>query len=289
MEIGNFEEAKEYLYRNRENYTVEYPHKAGKECYIFFSSNGLYAENDFKKFKQNIWEDDRYEWQSITQSIKNQKTIGKIIYVRDIYKKFYIHGINFQIDDIDKLIDVLRSITDGYVVTTIGISSGGYLAVICAALLNAKRAFSFSGQFNIENHLQETDLLLCRQDAKREKYLDIMWLLKRYPHVPIYYFCPIGCEHDFLNYQMVKGQENVRSFLFQEKKHAATVYPFNFPDLLLKSNECLDALFHHYQGKAISKKQFFRKTVTVKGFFRLVRHTCKMKFRISILKEKWTV
>ena len=86
MGIGNLEEAKEYLYRNRENYTVEYPHTAGKECYIFFSSNGLYAENDFQKFKQSIWEDDRYEWQSITQSIKNHKTIGKIIYVRDIYK-----------------------------------------------------------------------------------------------------------------------------------------------------------------------------------------------------------
>ena len=102
--------------------------------------------------------------------------------------------------------------------------------------------------------------------CKREKYLDIMWLLKRYPNVPIYYFCPIGCEHDFLNYQMVKDQESVRSFLFQEKKHAATVYPFDFPDLLIKSNEYLDALYHHYHGKAISKKQFFSKTVTVKVF-----------------------
>lgn len=286
MHTEKIEELKKLYYNKKSNYMEEYANQKGKLCYIFFSSNGLYDDN---KFEKTIIENDRFEWKSIAQAIKTRKPVGKIIYVRDIYKKFYIHGINSNIDSIDKLITELELITKGYEVTTVGISSGGYLAVISAILLNAKRAFCFSGQFNIETHLEKDDLKLCKDNSEKKKWLDIMHLVKYAPNTPIYYFCPIGCEHDYINYQMIKNESNVKAFLFPDKNHAATVYPFNFPDLIMKENNKLDKLYQHYSGKVINKNFFYIKTVTLQGFGMFLSHIFQTRFQISNLKKKWNV
>lgn len=285
----NLERVKEKIYTDYDNWYEECPHANGKKCYIFFSSNGLYPDSTAEELQQILVNKNRFEWKSIANAFKYHKDLGKIIYVRDIYKAFYIYGISKQLDSIDKVIGKLKELTSGYEVTTVGISSGGYMAVVCAEALNAERTFCFSGQFDIESHLQHVDLIYCKSVEEKKKYINILNIIKQYPRIPIYYFCPIGCGHDYVNYQMVKDEKNVRSFLFPDKVHAATVYPFNFPDLLFLSNTRLDKLDKKYQEKIINKNVFYLQTVSLRGVITFLWYIYKTKFRRELLKKKWDV
>ena len=287
--MSKFAEAKAKIYVNNINYVEEYVHQDGKQCYIFFSSNGLYEDKSVEEIEKILIEKDRYEWKNLANSFKYHTDLGKIIYVRDIYKAFYIYGINQQLDSIDKIAEKLKELTVGYEVTTVGISSGGYMAVISAVALGAKRAFCFSGQFDIAERLQESDLMYCKSLDEKKKYINIVNLIKQNPSIPIYYFCPIGCQHDYDNYMRIKDIKSVRAFLFPDKVHAATVYPFNFPDLIFKTNIKLDKLNKLYLNQTINKKIFYIKTVTVRGFFTLVVYIWRTRFRIELLKKKWDV
>lgn len=285
----NLKAVKEKIYTDYDNWFEEYPHANGKKCYIFFSSNGLYPDSTAEELRQTLVDNGRYEWKSMANAFKYHKNLGKIIYVRDIYKAFYIYGINKQLNSIDKVVEKLRKLTEGYQVTTVGISSGGYMAVVCASALKAERAFCFSGQFNLKNHLKELELEYCNASEERRKYINVLNFIKQNHEIPTYYFCPVGCEHDYRNYLIVKDEENFKCFLFPDKVHAATVYPFNFPDLLFLPNVRLDRLCGDYLGKEINKNMFYMKTVTLRGFVTLVSYILRTKFRMDLLKRKWDV
>ena len=75
------------------NYRIEYNETTDKnECVIYFSSNNIWFPNTEKAFQKSIVEEDRYEWQ------RNPYRIGKKnIYLRDIYKSWYVQGINYEL------------------------------------------------------------------------------------------------------------------------------------------------------------------------------------------------
>lgn len=287
MDINNKELMQQKIYEQKLNYKEEYPHSKGKKCYIFFSSNGIDKNITEDKYWDELAEKNKFEWKSIADSLKYHKDLGKIIYVRDIFKNFYINGINHKIDSIDKMLDFLGKAVKGYEVTTVGISSGGYLATISAIKLKAERAFCISGQFDIHSHLRNVDE--DRLSPDKRKYLSLQWLLEDNKGTPIYYFCPIGCEHDWNNYQLVQNDANVKTFMFPDKLHAATVYPFNFPDILFKSNQKMEKLAHHYDGKIINKNEFYLRTVTFKGLMLFIKHILTTRFDLRKLKKKWEV
>lgn len=283
----NIELMQKKIYNCENNYFAEYPNEGGKKCYIFFSSNGLDKNISEEHYWKELVEHGKYEWKSIANSLKYHNDLGKIIYVRDIYKKFYIDGISSRIDSIDKLLEILRVEIEGYDVTTVGISSGGYMAVISAIELNAERAFCISGQFDVHSHLRDFNVELLPKD--KEKYLNILWLLDKNDNIPIYYFCPIGCGHDRDNYELVKLDKNVKTFLFPDKIHAATVYPFNFPDILYMSNKKMGKLYEYYEGKIINKNDIYIRTVTFRGVLIFVRHIFQTRFNVSTLRKRWEV
>lgn len=74
---------------------------------------------------------------------------GMMIFVRDIYKTFYVKGINHDVSSIDALLELLEEKTAGYQIVTCGNSAGGYMAVIAGKHLSADRIFSFGGQWEI--------------------------------------------------------------------------------------------------------------------------------------------
>lgn len=280
-------EGKEYLYSHMINAEEEVVNEGGQKCYIFFSSNGLYEENSMEHFMQTMIEGNRYEWKSIACPLKRRKKMGKIIYVRDIYAKFYIRGINNKLSSIDKLVEYLKELTKGYQVTTVGISSGGYMATIAACKLQSERAFCISGQFDLTGRLAENEQ---KEFLKNNpSYYNIVHLMEENPAVPIYYFCPINCSHDYENYMRIKDIEHVKCFLFPDKLHASTVYPFNFPDLLYMSNERLERLCRHYAGKLIDKKEFLIRTMSISGWVEFLKRIFKSKFKISKIKSSWDV
>lgn len=96
----------------------------------FFSGNGLYYPNTISSFCKTVVEQNRYEWWNVGHSEEIVKQAGKIIYVRDVYKQFYVKGINVEINCIDKLCELLKELTMGMRVVTCGNSAGGYIAVI---------------------------------------------------------------------------------------------------------------------------------------------------------------
>lgn len=285
--IVDIESGKKYIYENNLNIEEEIVNSEGCECYIFFSSNGLHDNKSFHKFKNAIIIGNRYEWKSVAMALKKRKGIGKIIYVRDVYEKFYLYGSSGSLSSIDQVVDYLKTLAADYQVTTVGISSGGYMAVIAGCILNAKKVFCISGQFDLSNRLSKKDEEIFKQNNC--KYFNITDLIKANTQVSIYYFCPVNCKEDYENYARVKDIENVRSFLFPDTEHAATVYPFNFPDLLYLSNGKLDKLHKHYDCKLINKKFFLLQTMSIWGFLEFVKRLVKSKMSINYLKELWDV
>lgn len=80
--------------RAEANYVVEINDSAaaGNLCVIYFTSNALYYPNTEASFTKSVIEKDYYEWRSNVPI-----TAFKQIFVRDIYKQWYLQGINNQI------------------------------------------------------------------------------------------------------------------------------------------------------------------------------------------------
>lgn len=142
---------------------------------IFFTSNGLYYPNTEEEFTQKVILEDRYEGENISRHRKIRQYYERIIFVRDIYKQWYVNGINPRYNTADKVAELLEELTHGLKVTTFGGSAGGYAAVLFAYLLKAERFFSISGQFSITHQINEGApfILMNASDSAKNKYYNI--------------------------------------------------------------------------------------------------------------------
>lgn len=294
MEFTTIEEAKKYVHDTYDNILVEDVHPGGEYCYIFFSSNGICDEEPLEKYTEALIEKGRYEWTSIAGAVKKHKSTGRCIYVRDAYKCFYIHGVSAECNSIDKTVERLASLVSDrkFKIVTIGISSGGYMSVICGIKLKAYKIFNISGQYVLGSRIPE---VYDEFVSINPSYGSTVDLIKEYnissdsDKSDIYYFCPIGCDHDREQYGQVKDIPCIKTFLFPDKIHAATVYPFNFPDLLMISRKKLDRLYHIYEGELINKKGFLLRTMSLSGWAEFIRRACKSKLNVGNMKRVWDV
>lgn len=148
---GNTVVAEEY---EGNNYVVWNGSRKKKSALILFSSNALYYPDDEKTFIQTICKKDRYEWKRIGKLLFMKRRYSKIIFVRDIYKSWYVKGINATYNSIDKLALLLKELTEGYdEVACCGVSAGGYAASVCGILIGAARVISVSGYWNLTEKL----------------------------------------------------------------------------------------------------------------------------------------
>ncbi|HAU87813.1 MAG TPA: hypothetical protein DCW90_20700 [Lachnospiraceae bacterium] len=132
---------------HRDNYEViDYDNT--NICYVFFSSNGLFFPDTIKEFQEKIVDKNRYEWKRMASSKEIVVKSGRHIFVRDIYKQWYAKGISYLINSVDKMVLLLKQLTEGYDVITVGSSAGGYMAALMAAELSAKACFDFAGQIS---------------------------------------------------------------------------------------------------------------------------------------------
>lgn len=241
------------------NYACRINDVDNRKCYIYFSSNALYSLNDEKDFEKKIFENDRYEWMNRGPSEKPKKEI----FVRDIFLSWYVKGINSQLNNIDSVLEFLKNETAGYDVTTVGVSSGGYMAVIAAEYLSAERCFCNSGQFSLNNHnnhVEENPLL--KKNAENNKWYEAYKFIEK---TPVYYFYPDGCGHDGVQMQFVKNKKNVYIFKFRSKYHASTVLSVSLLELLSMNNDSLKELAEKYGNGKKSISQFWF-SVKMSGF-----------------------
>lgn len=244
------------VYRG-DNYKVVDLDNDSAVCLVCFSSNGLYYPNTVEEFEKQVMIRDAYEWENVCCSDRVIRYAHRIVFVRDIFKQWYVSGINETYHSIEGLCKLLEGLTSGYEVVTMGGSSGGYAAVVFGILLNAKKIYSFSGQFTIRDEVKDYFLLTRYQDEETySKYYELEELLKRNVKTPIFYFYPAGCRQDQEQFQYIEGCGQVYPFAFRYAQHANTMYGCNIPYILVKSEEEMRSLCENHKKKRFSKRKF---------------------------------
>ena len=252
FDIWNHDEPIAIEQYKKDNYMFR-AYSGGAYCVIFCSSNNIWFPNTEEAFRQSIIDKNRYEWTNF-----HLPNTGKEIFVRDIYKSWYVTGINTTVDSIDKLADFLQKETDGYKIILIGSSAGGYLASLLGALLKAEYVIAFSAQFELRNQWANAVNPFLRKyeaDYKRSKYYDLVTILRE-SDTPIYYIVPAKSEQDNYHYNHVKNIPCIRPIVFNNKHHGIVMFKGNLNRFLLLSQKELQMLYEKNGGKIISNINF---------------------------------
>ena len=237
---------------------------AGNKALVFFSSNGIYYPNTETEFADKIINLDYYDWLNIGRHRLIRRYFSKIVYVRDIYKQWYVTGINSRINSLQKLYEFLREELDGYDITTCGSSSGGYMAALMGSLLNAERIIDSSGQFDLSVTMgNEPFLDIMADDPGFKKYISIKDIIAEHTG-SIYYFYPARNEGDIIQNEHIKDT-GIKRFAMDSDKHSRTIRPVCYPYVLTISADKLDSLQKKYSGSMISESVFYRDTVPLKN------------------------
>lgn len=221
-----------------ENYKEIVVNEEIKTCYLFFSGNGIYYPNSKETFDNVIFQNDRYEWEHIAATLMDMNKVGKLIFFRDIFKTWYLKGINKDVNDINKLILLCKKLTEDYQIFTCGNSAGGYIATIIGMKLGAEAIYNFSGQWSIladfKNGIPEEYYYLWKEqnNDNYNKWFEIKNLQDN--SCPIFWFYSNYVKTDIIqkDYLVDSPSSKVYSFAVDSKYHGYTILP-----------ECYKAVF----------------------------------------------
>jgi hypothetical protein len=208
--------------RKLDNYKIiEGDVKNGK-CIVFFSGNGLYFPNTEQVLQHTI-ATNRYEWEKIAPT-----SYEKIIFIRDIYKQWYVHGINEEINSIALLYAFLLEEISGYQTTFIGSSAGGYAAVLLGEYCKADLIITLSGQFDLslEKQKKETNKLLYEFNETKHMILDNL----KNPN--IIYFNPLYSDIDRPQLEVAENNLKITIVKIKSSFHGVPFYPFALKKVL---------------------------------------------------------
>lgn len=206
------------VYQEHNNYLIEFDEKGDKEwCAVYFCSNDIYYPNTEEIFRKRIVEKNFFEWyhSRITKASKH-------IFIRDIFKQWYLAGINKDINTPEKLIEFLKKETEGYKVVTIGSSAGGYAAILYGSFINTQYILAFNPQFEIQSLLKRSteaiNPLLFRIKDQRRQYFDIIKFISK--GVKIFYFYSNASPWDIEQKNHInKDIPNLYTIAFRTKHH----------------------------------------------------------------------
>ena len=219
------------------NYKIVDNHEAdNKNCLIFFSGNGIYYPNTEDVFDEVIVKNDRYEWENIAKSPLVNKNCARIIFVRDVFKQWYVEGISEENNSIEKVFELLKKLTDGYAIETCGNSAGGYAAVLFGCLLKAKRIFTVSGQFFLpEPDVSRGLLLKHRNDSEYNHWYNLKNLVEHYAGEIVYIF-PAKCQQDKNQYNFIKDVANICCVPVDSASHGMGLMNLNYQYLFFNDS-----------------------------------------------------
>lgn len=206
------------VYQEQNNYLIEFDEKGDKEwCAVYFCSNDIYYPNTEEIFRKRIIEKNFFEWyhSRITKASKH-------IFIRDIFKQWYLAGISKNINNPKKLIEFLKKETEGYKVVTIGSSAGGYAAILYGSFINTQYTLAFNPQFEIQSLLKKSteaiNPLLFRIKDQRTQYFDIIKFISK--EVKIFYFYSNASLWDMEQKKHInKDIPNLYTIAFRTKHH----------------------------------------------------------------------
>jgi hypothetical protein len=249
------------LFENYKNGNIEVINlnNSSNKCLLLCSGNGLYFPNTDEEYINKIRKQNRYEWENIAKNKIIRKSFSKIIFIRDIYKQWYVTGINSKLNCVDKLVEYLKDETEGYKIIIAGSSAGGYTAVLLGVLLEAFRIITVSGQYNLWPFVDKNPLLeKYKNETTKSRYYDLRELLK-FNKTPILYFFPIKCEGDIEQYEFIKDDENILFFRIDSNKHGAGISGTQYPYIFSCEKEEIEKIYSRYREKIINGRKFYYK------------------------------
>ena len=203
------------IYDNNDNYNIKFHDGTGVQknlCIVYFSSNDLYYPNTPKAFEKSILTKDKYEWQR--NFLKNAH---KHVFLRDVQKQWYIEGISAKHNSPETVLALLKQLTEGFDVYTVGSSAGGFAALLFGSMLQAKRVYAFNAQLNLNliltNSQEDIDPLLFKYKNHRRSSF---YLLEPYLNESV----------DYFYFQSSKSDMDIRQYNALPRKNKLTRIPF---------------------------------------------------------------
>ena len=274
-----------------DNYRIEYAEESNlveKDlCVCYFSSHEIYYPNTLESFNYSIVEKDKYEWM-------NNKFINaqKHIFIRDIHKQWYFTGINENLNTPDKLLEFLKSETEGYRVQAVGSSAGGYAALLFGNLLKCERVYAFNAQFNLHKVLLKSNftndpILFEKKDAKEwAAYYDLSNFLTNKSNN--YYFQSCYSKIDFSQYISISedAKKNLKIIRFKTSNHGFPFLRINLKKLLLFTDDDLEKLVNKTFHPILFSFQLIGVTSTSLFVLKSLKDRFMKKRREYIMKNK---
>ncbi len=253
-------------YQSADGYLIEYDESNNKEhCAIYFSSNEIYYPNDEGTFRRSILEQNKFEWFGTRVPYAH-----KHIFLRDIQKQWYLTGINSGIDTPDKLLAFLKAETEGYKVTTLGSSAGGFAAVLFGSLLRARLMLSFNGQFQVHSLLNTSSesinpiLFRYKRANKLFEYFDTKSFITEGDN--IFYFYSNGSGWDCEQREHIRDK-GVNIIEFATSHHGIPFPKCSLPAILKMPKEEMMDLPGHIFSPFIFSIKMVGLVRTIKGVF----------------------
>lgn len=218
----------QYVYESKDNYLIhENGHVSNNFCYIYFTSNALYEIDSVSCFNQRIISEDRYEWKNRSAIINNEKP-RKEIFIRDVWRSWYVRGINNKICTYEKVVDFLRNETAGYTSRCVGVSSGGFMAVIVGLELHVDICYALSAQFSLSHHfdhLQKNSFLRTFGESQKGEYYFEVWKRLVESKTHIIYLFPSRSFQDIEQYVFLPKSNKIFIVDIKDSNHGIALYP----------------------------------------------------------------
>ena len=260
------------VYQEQDNYLIEYDKKGDNEwCAIYFCSNDIYYPNTKEIFQKRIIDKNFFEWY---QSRINKAY--KHIFIRDIFKQWYLAGINININSPKKLIDFLIKETHGYKVITIGSSAGGYAAILYGSFINTQYVLAFNPQYELKSLLERSseaiNPLLFRIKDERIQYFDITTYINRQTN--IFYFYSNASKWDReQNKHLIKNTPNLYKITFNTKHHGIPFLKVALPKVLNLNIEKLKSLSKNTHNPIWFTIQMVGIRKTLSGLYKQIKQS----------------
>ena len=228
---------------------------------VYCSSNGIYYPNDETTFTKRIIEQDKYDW----KKNRIEADVCKHIYIRDLFKQWYVEGINSEIDSIQKVAEWIKSVTgENAEYIFLGSSAGGYMSICLASLLGGT-VFAGSPQVRLQVLDKYPVVMDHRDDAERNKWFDLKQVIGR-SEASAKYFILYGAYNDEDRNQIdsIDGFPNVYTIRFDTDAHGVVFFPFNAKNFYQKT----DFLIKIANQKKVTNRLCF--SIQVSGIKRTV-------------------
>lgn len=189
--------------------------------------------------------------------------------MRDIFKQWYLTGINGQINSPQKMLEFLKQETDGFKVITIGSSAGGYASALFGPKLKAEKSICFNGQFCLERLVNESSLTispLLFSIFKKNNREAVNILNDINSDTPIYYIYSDRSSWDVEQHEYAKGVQNVKCIEFNSSKHGIPFLKVALPKFINLEVGQLDELTRKVQHPLLFTIKFVGIYKTISGF-----------------------